>query len=55
MSNTHPVTIVVFVLLLALALWSQFTAKPKLPTVSDADKRALRRRTDPVWKDRGTL
>ena len=58
MSNTHPLVIVIFVLLLGLALYSNYAAKPIAPTeppkVPD-DPRAHRRRTDPVWKDRGTL
>lgn len=64
MSNTHPLVIVIFVLLFGLAVWSHFTAKTAKPTKEEIDDvvrrcrhsiRALQRRTDPVWKDRGSL
>lgn len=54
MSDTHPLVIVIFFLLLGLAVWSHFHEKPK-PQVPPVEDRAYRRRTDPVWKDRGTL
>ena len=57
MSNTHPVTIVVFLVLLALALYSELSSRKVKPkeVPAPSEDRALKRRTDPVWKDRGTL
>lgn len=62
--NTHPLVVVIFLLLFGLAVWSHFTAKSARPTKEELDgivrrsrnhTRALLRRTDPVWKDRGSL
>lgn len=55
MSDTHPLVIVIFCLLFGLAVWSHFHEKPKAIAPVPEPDRAYRRRTDPVWKDRGTL
>lgn len=56
MSDTHPLVIVIFFVLFGLAVWSHFHERPKAITPSSPEPdRAYKRRTDPVWKDRGTL
>lgn len=53
MGDTHPLVIAIFFVLLALATYSHLTARVPGLKQSRHQLKVQKRRSDPVWKDRG--